>query len=65
MTYTMSSRRMNQFISFINNGKAKSELNPPIKNEYEDKFFDNMLKEFTEKKKENPDFSFLPVESDW
>lgn len=65
MAYTMSSKRMNQFTYFINNGKSKSELDPPIQNEYEDKFFDNMKKEYDREKKAQPGFAFLPVESDW
>lgn len=65
MRQFISSERMNQFIGFLNNGKTKDELNPPIQNEREDEMFDKMAAELRELKKKNPDAEFLPVESDW
>lgn len=62
---TMSSRRWNQFIAFVNNDRPKTELKPPIQNEEEDRIFNNMVRELKEMRKDDPKAAFWPVETDW
>lgn len=61
----MTPERWNTFIAFVNNNRPKSELNPPIRNEEENRIFDNMVAELKEMRKERPEAAFFPVESEW
>lgn len=57
-------RRMNQFIDFVNANKAKTELNPPIQDEYENELFDKLEKEITELRKNYPDAKLAHIDSE-
>lgn len=63
--HEISEKRWNQIIDFVNANKPKSELEPPIQNEREDKLFDSMEKELAEKRKTNPKASFAHVDFEW
>lgn len=65
MSKKISSRRWNQFIAFVNDGRSKSELDPPIKDKYEEEVFDGMVKELEALRKDRPQAAFAPVETDW
>lgn len=62
---TMTSKRWNQFYYFVENGKPKSELDPPIQNAGEDKIFNDLVEELKELREDDPDACFKPVESEW
>lgn len=58
-------RRMNQFIDFVNANKAKSELDPPIQNEYENELFDKLEKEISELRKKDSHAMLAHIDSEW
>lgn len=61
----MEDKRYNQMIDLINERRPITELNPPIQNEEEERVFNNMQKELTELRKENPKASFYKVDDEW
>lgn len=65
MKNKISQSRWNQFIMFVNNDRPKSELDPPIKDAYEDEVYDGMVSELKELRKKRPKAAFAPVETDW
>ena len=62
---TMTTRRWNQFIDFVNDNRPMTELTPPIQNERERQIFTNMQKELERDRKVNPSAKFSHVDLEW
>ena len=60
----MTSKRLNDFIYLVNNGRPITELDPPVQNAEEESIFNNMVKELAKKKKKDPKAAFWTVEKD-
>ena len=60
-----SDRRYNQIIDFVNAGRSKDELDPPIQDEKENQRFDRLAAELAELCKTNPDAMFAHIDSEW
>ena len=57
--------RWNTFIDFINQGRPKTELVPPIQNERENELFDNMANQLANARMKNPNAKLSHVDFEW
>ena len=65
MSYSIPQDRWNTFIDFINQGRPKTELDPPIQNEHESELFDNMAKQLAEARMKNTNAKLSHVDFEW
>ncbi len=65
MSYSIPQDRWNTFIDFINQGRTKTELDPPIQNERESELFDNMAKQLAEARMKNSNAKLSHVDFEW